>query len=136
MIEFPFEQRQSWRFGEILKPIIPVRVSGPARTVNLFMLLDSGADLSLLPYSAGETIGLVLDIGTRSEVQGIGEGAVPYVLGEVDLQIGGIVLHARVGWALIEEVPFLLGRLDVFRELAIEFREFENKIVIRHRSET
>lgn len=136
MIEFPFERRQSRRFGAILKPIIPVRVSGPSRSVNVFMLLDSGADLSILPYSAGETIGLVLDISTRSEVQGIGEGAVPYVLGEVDLQIGGIVLHARVGWSLIEEVPFLLGRLDVFRELAIEFREFDNKIVIRQRNET
>lgn len=136
MSEFPFAQRQSRRFGTILKPLIPVRVSGPARSVNVFMLLDSGADLSMLPYSAGETIGLSLDIGTRSEVQGIGEGTVPYVLGEVDLQIGGIVLRARVGWALIEEVPFLLGRLDVFRELAIEFREFENKIVIRHRGET
>ena len=135
MIEFPFEPRQSRRFGEILKPIIPVRVSGPARSVNVFMLLDSGADLSMLPYSVGETLGMRLDIGTRSEVQGIGEGTVPYVPGEVDLQIGGIVLHVRVGWALIEEVPFLLGRLDVFRELVIEFREFENKLVIRHRSE-
>ena len=47
-----------------------------------------------------------------------------------------IGLPARVGWALIEEVPFLLGRLDVFRELSIELWEFENKIVIRHRSET
>lgn len=87
----------------------------------------------MLPYSAGETIGLSLDIGTRSEVPGIGEGTVPYVLGEVDLQIGGIGLRARIGWALIEEVPFLLGCLDVFRKLVIEFREFENKIVIRHR---
>lgn len=136
MIELPFVRRPSRRFGELLKPIIPVRIAGPGRAINVFMLLDSGADLSMLPYSAGEAIGLRLDMGTRSEVQGIGEGAVPYVLGEVDLGIGGTVLHARVGWAFIEEVPFLLGRLDVFRELAIEFREFENKIVIRHRSET
>jgi hypothetical protein len=99
------------------------------------MLLDSGADLSILPCSVGETLGLRLDISTKGEVQGIGEGTMPYVLDEIDLQIGGIVLHARIGWALIEEVPFLLGRLDVFRELAIEFREFENKIVIRHRNE-
>ena len=136
MIAFPFVQRRSRRFGDILKPIIPVRISGPARSVNVLMLLDSGADLSILPYAVGETIGLVLDMDTRSEVQGIGEGMVPYVLGEVDLQVGGMALQERVGWALIEEVPFLLGRLDVFRELAIELREFENKIVIRHRSET
>jgi len=135
VIEFPFERRQSQRFGAIFKPIIPVRISGPIRAVNVFMLVDSGADLSILPYSVGETLGLQFDIGTRSEVQGIGEGAVPYVLGEVELQLSGIALRVRIGWALIEEVPFLLGRLDVFRELAIEFREFENKIVIRHRSE-
>ena len=77
MIEFPFERRQSQRFGTILKPIIPVRLSGPVRAVNVFMLVDSGADLSILPYSVGETLGLQLDIGTRNEVQGIGEGAVP-----------------------------------------------------------
>jgi len=135
VIEFPFERRQSRRFGTILKPIIPVRISGPARSVNVFMLVDSGADLSVVPYSVGETLGLRLDIGTRSEAQGIGEGAVPYVLGEVELQMGGITLRVRIGWALIEEVPLLLGRLDVFRELAIEFREFANKIVIRHQSE-
>ncbi len=135
MIEFPFERRQSQRFGTILKPIIPVRLSGPVRAVNVFMLVDSGADLSILPYSVGETLGLQLDIGTRNEVQGIGEGAVPYLLGAVEVQIGGLALRVRIGWALIEEVPFLLGRLDVFGELAIEFREFENKIVIRHRSE-
>ena len=61
MIEFPFERRQSQRFGTILKPIIPVRISGPARSINIFMLLDSGADLSILPYSVGETLGLQLD---------------------------------------------------------------------------
>lgn len=135
MIEFPFEARQSRKLGQVLKPIIPVRIIGPARAVNLLMLLDSGADLSLLPYSVGETLGLKLDIATRSEVQGVGEGAVSYVLGEVDLRIGGVELRTRIGWALIEEVPFLLGRLDVFRELSIEFREFENKIVVKHRNE-
>ncbi|MBI2358802.1 MAG: retropepsin-like domain-containing protein [Deltaproteobacteria bacterium] len=135
MIEFPFERMRSQRFGEILKPVIPVRLSGPARPVNVFMLVDSGADLSMLPYSVGETIGLALDMSTRSEVQGIGDGTVPYVLGDVDLEVGGINLHARVGWALIEEVPLLLGRLDIFSELAIEFREFDNRIQIRHRTE-
>src|SRR5712691_4084471 len=122
-MDFPFVRRPSRRFGELLKPIIPVRISGPGRAINVFMLLDSGADLSMLPYLVGEAIGLRLDMGTRSEAQGIGEGAVPYIVGEVDLQIGETVFHARIGWALIEEVPLLLGRLDVFRELAIEFRE-------------
>jgi len=52
VIEFPFEARQSRKLGQVLKPIIPVRIIGPARAVNLLMLLDSGADLSLLPSNS------------------------------------------------------------------------------------
>ena len=135
MIEFPFESRVSERFGQILKPIIPVRVVGPERGVNIFMLLDSGADISMLPYSVGETLGLEFDMARRSEVQGIGEGSVPYVLSQVRLEIENVEISVRIGWALIEEIPFILGRLDVFREFAIEFREFENRMLLKRPDE-
>ena len=109
MIEFPFQKRSSEKYGAILKPLIPVSIIGPKRGVEVFMLLDSGADISLLPYSVGETIGLELDLSTRSEVQGIGEGSIPYLLGQVRIQIENLEILARIGWALIEEVPFILG---------------------------
>jgi len=130
MIEFRFEKRNTKRLGQILKPIIPVSIIGPKRNLNIFMLLDSGADLSLIPYSVGETIGLELDIENRSEVQGIGEGSVPYILTTVKLKIEEVEIPIRMGWALIEEVPFILGRLDIFKKFSIEFREFENKIFL------
>ena len=130
MIEFRFEKRNTKRLGQILKPIIPVSIIGPKRNLNIFMLLDSGADLSLIPYSVGETIGLELDIENRSEVQGIGEGSVPYILTTVKLKIEEVEIPIRMGWALIEEVPFILGRLDIFQKFSIEFREFENKIFL------
>ena len=135
MIEFSFKRVKSPKFGEILKPIIPVTIIGPRRKVNTFMILDSGADISMIPYSVGETIGLELDMTTRSEVQGIGEGSVPYVLGQVKLRIENLEIPVRISWALIEEVPFILGRLDVFQELAVEFREFENKILFKKPTE-
>ncbi|MCI0617839.1 aspartyl protease family protein, partial [bacterium] len=125
MIEFQFEKILSKRLGQVLKPIIPVTIIGAKRGVNAFMLLDSGADLSLIPYSVGNTIGLDLDIENRSEVQGIGEGSVPYILSQARIKIGDIETPARIGWALIEEVPLILGRLDVFQEFSVEFREFE-----------
>ena len=128
MMEFPFERRFSHRLGQILKPIIPVRLIGPRRGVNLSMLLDSGADLSLIPYAVGAAIGLEPDLGQLSEVQGVGQGSVPYILSQVKLSIEGHEVPVRVGWALIEEVPFLLGRLDVFEHFAVEFRQFEDKI--------
>jgi len=131
MMEFPFEERYSEKLGPIHKPIIPVKIIGPHRNVNIFMLLDSGADISLIPYSVGETIGLKLDMANRSEIYGIGEGSVPYILTNVNIEIGTIETSIRIGWTLIEEVPFIIGRLDFFHQFAIEFREFENRIILK-----
>jgi hypothetical protein len=134
MIEFEFEKAETKRLGEILIPTIPVTIVGPKRRLNVYMLLDSGAHLSLIPYSVEETIGLELDIEKRSEVQGLGEGSVPYILSPLRIRIGDIEVSARVGWALIEEVPFILDRLDVFQKFSVEFREFENKIILKRAS--
>lgn len=135
MIEFPFEKRYSRNLGQILKPIIGVTITGSKRSANIFMLLDSGADISLIPYSVGEAIGLEPNMANRGEVQGIGEGSVPYILTEVRLKIENIEISARIGWSLIEEIPFILGRLDIFQKFAIEFREFENRILLKHPDE-
>jgi len=135
MMEFQFRKVFSKRLGEVLKPIIPVTLIGAKERAGVSMLLDSGADLSLIPYSVGEAIGLELDLENRSEVQGIGEGSIPYILCQVSMKIGEIETSIRVGWALIEEVPLILGRLDVFRQFAVDFREFENKIILKHQSE-
>lgn len=135
MIEFPFVKKHSEKLGEILRPIVPVAIVGPKRKINAFMLLDSGADMSLIPYSVGETIGLDIDMSNRGEIQGVGEGSVPYILSRITLQIEDVEISARVGWALIEEVPFIVGRLDVFQNLGIEIREFENRIILKKPSE-
>ena len=135
MITFPFKKRQSKRLGEVLKPLIPVRLVGPESSETVLMLLDSGADLSLIPYSVGEAIGLEPDMSRRSEIQGVGEGSVPYILSRVQISIGATKVPVRIGWTLIEEVPLLLGRLDVFRHFAIEFRTFENEILLRAQQE-
>lgn len=135
MIEFQFAKLHSKKLGQVLKPIIPVTIVGEKRGVNVFMLLDSGADISLIPYSVGEAIGLELDMENRSEVEGIGEGSVPYILSQVQIRIGNIEAPVRIGWTLIEEVPLILGRLDVFKDLSIEFREFENKIILKQQHE-
>jgi len=131
MIEFPFIRRSSKKLGDIFKPIVPVGIVGPKHNINVMMLLDSGADISMIPYSVGEVLGLELNMKTRSEAQGIGEGSVSYVLGSAILRIGHYEIPARIGWALIEEIPLILGRLDIFRTLSIEFRESENRILIR-----
>ncbi len=45
------------------------------------------------------------------------------------MKIGEIELESRVAWALIEEAPPLLGRLDIFDRFNIAFKKNEGKIV-------
>ena len=103
MIELPFETRSSRQLGTVLKPIIPVRLVGPKRDVRVSMLLDSGADLSLMPFSVGAVIGLVPDLEKRSEVQGVGQGSVPYILSQIDLDLEDHQISARVGWRTLQK---------------------------------
>ena len=131
MIEYPFRKVASKNFGALLKPIIPVTLIGPDNYLDIFALLDSGADISIIPYSAGEILGLNPDLGTRFELQGMGEGSISYLLCPIRLNMDGFEITIRIGWALVEEVPFILGRLDLFEKMGIEFKAFENKILLK-----
>jgi len=94
------------------------------------MYIDSGADLTIIPYRFGLMLGLRLE-GPVEEVHGIG-GGIPIIIRRIELKIGDVIINARVGWSLREEVPFLLGRMDVFNKFDIEFREREEKVIFKH----
>jgi hypothetical protein len=48
-------------FPTIWRPIVPIRVSGPAGTSKLFGLLDTGADETTIPMNVAALLGLELD---------------------------------------------------------------------------
>ena len=93
------------------------------------MYLDSGADISLVPRSFGEL--LELDLSKNiGEIRGIGEAIVPLSLQEVKMKIGQEVVTVKIGVALINEVPYILGRYDLFRRFKITFEEYNKKIAV------
>lgn len=96
------------------------------------MLIDSGADTTLIPKEMGEKLGLEIDSQEEIEnIKGIG-GKIPVVYRELLLTIGEYTFKAKVGWALIEEVPPILGREDVFDTFHIEFLQ-DKKITRFHK---
>lgn len=50
-----------------------------------------------------------------------------------EMEIGNECIKTRVGWALIDTVPLILGRLDIFARFHIEFREDENVIMFKNK---
>jgi hypothetical protein len=83
--------------------------------------IDSGADITLIPLTFGRLLGLELKKEEIKHLRGIGGVGVPVVIKEIDMRINGIEFPVRVAWALEEDLPPLLGRVDIFDRFAITF---------------
>lgn len=122
-VEFSFRKERSDLFGSVWRPVARVIVIHRRRRIPQLFYVDSGADVTLIPKSVGDLLGLTLASSQEiREIKGIGERGVPIVIRRLQLQVGSKVFPARVAWCLLEEVPLLLGRLDCFRLFTIAFR--------------
>lgn len=85
------------------------------------MYIDSGADISLIPRQLGEALGLSFSKDQVRDIRGVGRGSIPVIISNVETMIGRRRLKARIAWALTEDVPLILGRLDVFDAFKVTF---------------
>jgi len=121
-IEFTFRKEESGIFGPIMRPVaIAILINGRKKIPEIFYV-DSGADITMVPKSIGELLGLKIKRSDKIEsIKGIGERSVAIVIKKIKLQLGEKIIPARIAWALTEEVPLLLGRVDIFRLFDITF---------------
>jgi len=128
-LEFDFREERSGLFGTIRRPIAKVTLVNKRNRIPQIFYVDSGADITLVPRSVGEVLGLSNpDPSEITDIKGIGEKGVPMVLRNVTIQLGSFNIESRIGWALIEDVPLLLGREDFFRYFDIIFSKNKKTI--------
>ncbi len=95
------------------------------------LYVDSGADISLISKSLGDWLGFNVEENDRiTEIRGIGEVGIPIIIKNLKIRIGEKLFDTRVAWALIEEVPLLLGREDVFNLFDICFKKNKKTVFI------
>ena len=136
MSAIEFSYRQETARGEpVMRPVGRVLLEHRGHAVLLLPYIDSGADVCLVPKSVGEALGFSLEQGEVQELSGVGEGRVAVAFKTVRMSIGGNPFDCRIAWALIEEVPPLLGRKDVFDRFAVLFREWEGKVFFTPKAE-
>ncbi len=68
------------------------------------------------------------------DISGVEGGNVPVLIKEIMIDIGEEIFDVRVAWALIEDVPPLLGRMDVFSNFEAIFKEWEKEVVFNKRA--
>ncbi len=104
------------------------------RSRSLKMLVDSGADFSLIPKQLGLDLGYELALGEpMNKAEGIG-GSVDYVLRTVEMQLDSHIFNALVAWVQTEGCEdIILGREVVFDLFDIEFKQANEKIIFKKR---
>jgi len=120
-MRFPYDPRQ--------RPILPLTLRANGRQIEAPALVDSGADVNVLPWSVGTSLGLVWQPNKATiRVSGITQGAAMPILVSADF---GDLNAARLAfaWCQSDSVPLVLGQTNFFMEFGICFfasrREFQ-----------
>lgn len=111
------------------KPTARVALRGTDKLWHTFLfLVDSGADITLLPYSVGLQIGLRRRPRERMDaVHGIA-GAMAVLPRTIGMRIAGRTFEAPVVWAQ-RETALCLGRAGVFRHFRVTIDEKRRRTV-------
>jgi hypothetical protein len=115
----PFERQPSALFGTVRRPVAPAQFwSARSRVwVTIVMLVDTGADYTLLGHAHADVLGIDLRRCHRVATAGIGGTETVYLRSRLTLRLGPWSRVVVAGFLDRDDVPPLLGRarcLDTF----------------------
>lgn len=125
MITFKYKKEPTGKSPRdfIKRPVADVFIkSTSGEWIEFHPYIDSGADLTLIPLSLGKLLGFTVNEKKIEQIGGI-RGSVPIINFKNLMRIGDKEIEANIAWALVEEVPPLLGRTSVFDNFDIKFRQ-------------
>ena len=117
---FPYKHVRSDVFGEVLIPVAKIFLRG-REEIGIDVIVDSGAVVSIFPRSLCDLIGLVFEDGKRASVRSATGEEIRIRIHRVGIRVGNFVFDARVAFSEVENIPYVLGRLDVFDEVEVRF---------------
>lgn len=126
MIDFSWREDLSESFGKVKRPVAEIFIKDKEGSWRaLTMIIDSGADASVMNRSFGELFGHDIAKGRRIRMKGFGEGEIIAYVHTMMLKIGEHEIEAKVAITDIEKGPNVLGRKDIFNAFEIQFKNLE-----------
>lgn len=123
VLKFDFREEQSSIFGKVYRPIAQVFFfsKNSKQWIESWMVVDTGADYSLLPRFMAENLGINLKKDCQTfYTRGVGGAEKVYFLPKIKVKIGNWERIVPVGFLDKENIPPLLGRqgfLETFEVL-------------------
>ncbi|MEM3402113.1 MAG: hypothetical protein QW179_04510 [Candidatus Hadarchaeales archaeon] len=135
-IEFPFVEEKANILPTILRPLARVKLINKNMEIAADMYVDSGADITLIPYSVGIALGFSLKPEDKiRRIGGVGGGKISIVVRRLKMRIGGEESDVRVAWCMSEDVPLILGRLDIFDKFDVLFEGGKKTVFFKNSCE-
>lgn len=123
---FPFTYIGNSKLGKIFRPYVLVNIYSLFRKAwqPVEMIIDSGADYTLLPNKYAEILGINLHNDCNIETTlGVGGVETVYQYKGLKIKIGEVELSVPVAFLERNDVPPLLGRLDCIEKFKLVFED-------------
>jgi hypothetical protein len=122
---FPFRRIGKEYLGTIRRPYATVLVRGKGRRwISVEMVVDSGADYTLLPATYAELLGIDLAACVPMTTFGIGGSETVHLYKSLNVRLGDWRAEVPAGFLERDDVPALLGRLKFMEALEVAFKDF------------
>jgi predicted aspartyl protease len=116
MLKFPYKEEDSKIFGKIKRPRIDFDVYSEEKKEWIAIgevLVDTGADLTVLPRNIGELVVEDITVGQYVEIKGVVPSAVLIAfIHRLKIKIDSYEFRQRVAIADSNNVPTIFGRVD------------------------
>ena len=124
VVKYPYSKRYLLTFDcEVVYPEIPISLQTKYGVIEEMFLVDTGADITTLPnyarYLFEET-----QAECDHEMYGVG-GSSKFWKSVITIKLAGEWIPVRCIFAEHDDIPFILGRLDVFGQFNMKFDETE-----------
>jgi len=127
-ISFPYETKKSNIFKQVKRPVATVDFwSGRfEKWISYSMIVDTGADYTVLPSSDATDLGVDLEKECRKfKTQGVGGTETVYFLKrKIKIRIGEVIKKIPAGFLSRDNIPELLGRQECLNSFDLSFSKF------------
>lgn len=125
---FPYRYKQI-NFGKIFNPLALIPVKASWGWQRLWFLIDSGADVTMIPVSLANELGIKYNPNAKDKLYGIGQQALPASPGKLKLMIGNREIEIRSYFVHSQDSILLLGRLDIFEQFSVNFDRSSQSVI-------
>lgn len=124
-VKFPFDELGHHSFGIIRRPVAKVTFYSPHidKSVDAWMIVDTGADYSILPRHFSEKLRISLEKDCLKDTTvGVGgEQTIYFYKKKIKVTIGHLERKVPIAFFDSNEIPALLGRLGFMETFDVEF---------------